>query len=166
MSHATKREPEVAIPDSPELILPDHDDPEMFRCLEQMLRKRQARLIGPEDQIIEIPAKMHDAMVQFAHLLATNNAVMVTPISKNLTTQEAAIYLGVSRPTVVKLLDDGAIPYTRPGKHRRIRFEDLKAYRERQHAERMLILDELTQEAEEMGGYNVSPETLEKFRAA
>lgn len=166
MARVAKQKPEVTIPDSPEAVFPDKDDLEVFRRLEQMLRKHPARLIGPEGQMMEIPAKMYTTMVQFAHLLATNNVVLVTPMSKDLTTQEAAIHLGVSRPTLVKLLDEGKIPYTRPGKHRRVRLADVNAYRETVYADQDRALDELTQMSEETGGYDLTPEEIAAFRAA
>jgi excisionase family DNA binding protein len=149
-----------------ETVIPDDGDIQVFRNLERLLKKHRARLIGPEGQETEIPPKMYNTMVHFAHLLATNKVVLVTPMDKDLTTQEAAIYLGVSRPTLVKLLEGGEIPFTRAGKHRRIRFTDLKTYREKKYAERKRALDELTRMSEEMGGYHVSPEDLEAFNAA
>jgi len=166
MARVAKRKAEATVPDNPEAVFPDKDDPEMFRRLEQMLRKHPARLIGPEGQIMEIPAKMYTTMVQFAHLLAMNKVVLVTPMNKDLTTQEAAIHLGVSRPTLVKLLDEGKIPYTRPGKHRRIQLADLNAYREAMYADQDRLLDDLTRMSEETGGYDLTPEEIAAFRAA
>ena len=58
--------------------------------------------------------------------------ITLVPRTQRLTTQEAADFLGVSRPTLVKLLEDGKIPYEQPGRHRRILFTDLLAYLERQ----------------------------------
>lgn len=149
-----------------ETVIPSDNDVEVFRNLERLLKKHRARLIGPEGQEIEIPPKMYNTMVHFAHLLATNKVVLVTSMDQDLTTQEAAIYLGVSRPTLVKLLEDGEIPFTRAGTHRRVRFTDLKTYRDTKYAERKRALDELTQMSEEMGGYDVSPEDIEAFNAA
>jgi hypothetical protein len=64
------------------------------------------------------------------------------------------------------LLEEGAIPFTRAGKHRRVRFTDLTAYRDAKYAERKRALEELVQMSEEMGGYDVSPENLAAFNAA
>jgi len=149
-----------------ETVIPNDKDIEMFQNLERLLKKHRARLIGPEGLEDEISPEMYDAIVHFAHLLATNKIVLATPIDKDLTTQEAAIYLGVSRPTLVKLLENGEIPFTRVGKHRRVRFTDLKAYRDMKYAERQRALEELTRMSEEMGGYDVNPEDLEAFNAA
>jgi excisionase family DNA binding protein len=68
-------------------------------------------------------------------------AVSVVPRSHVLTTQQAADLLGVSRPTVIKLLDDGQIPFTKAGSHRRIRLDDVLAYGERRRAEQYAALD-------------------------
>ncbi len=122
------------------------------------------RLIGPEEHAQEIPLKMYAAMIQFAHLLATDKVVLLTPMNREITTQEAADYLGVSRPTVIKLLDERKMPFTRPGKHRRIKFEDVQAFRDKVDADRKQVLAEMTREAEAMGAYDVSPETLAAFR--
>lgn len=73
---------------------------------------------------------------------------MVAPVDQKLTTQEAADFLGISRPTMVKLLEQGKLPYERPagGRHRRVRLQDLLHYQETSRAERRAILDELTHE--------------------
>ncbi len=69
--------------------------------------------------------------------------------------QEAAELLNVSRPFLVKLLEQGAMPYTMVGTHRRIRFEDLTAYKEQRDNQRRESLKRLTQLSEEMGLYDV-----------
>lgn len=61
---------------------------------------------------------------------ALTEGAIVVALDEHLTTQEAADLLGVSRPTLVKLLDDGAILYTRAGTHRRVALVDVLAYRE------------------------------------
>lgn len=62
--------------------------------------------------------------------------------------------LGVSRPTLIKLLEDGKIPFEQPGRHRRIRLDDLLAYRDRRRKERSRTLDELVQQTEASGLYD------------
>ena len=83
--------------------------------------------------------------------------VTLVPRTQRLTTQEAADFLGVSRPTMVKLLEDGKIPYEQPGRHRRIMFTDLLAYTERQHADRRAALDRMTEDASEAAIYGDTP---------
>ncbi len=87
--------------------------------------------------------------------LAEGNAITIVPYDKELTTQQAADILNVSRPYLVKqLLDRGEIRFHRVGNRRRIRFQDLMTYRKRDHERRERIAEELTREAEGLGLYD------------
>jgi excisionase family DNA binding protein len=81
--------------------------------------------------------------------MAQGNAVMVVPTHAELTTQEAANILNVSRPHLVKLLEQDQIAYTKTGTHRRIRYQDLMAYKQKRHDESQAALDELTRQAQD-----------------
>lgn len=90
-------------------------------------------------------ALLRDLLVE----MAQGNAVTIVSIHAELTTQEAANILNVSRPHLVKLLEDGGIPFVKTGAHRRIRYQDLIAYRELRDQESRATLDELTAQAQE-----------------
>jgi len=81
--------------------------------------------------------------------MAQGNAVTVVPTHAELTTQEAANLLNVSRPHLIKLLEEKRIPFSKTGAHRRIRYQDLRAYKQQRDAESHKLLDELTNQAQE-----------------
>jgi len=90
---------------------------------------------------------------QILALLASGQGVQIFPDSAELTTQQAADFLNVSRPYLIGLLEADEIPYRKVGTHRRIRFEDLREYRRHDDLKRRQAADELTQLSEELGLY-------------
>jgi len=106
---------------------------------------------------------VYQVLVDVIHAMTAGHALTVAPTSTRLTTQEAADLLGVSRPTLVKLLESGHIPYKQPGRHRRVRLIDLLAYRDAARRDRTSALDDLTREAVAARAYE---DTAEDFREA
>ncbi|MBI1309675.1 helix-turn-helix domain-containing protein [bacterium] len=117
-------------------------------------RKRVKLRVGDSDEVITVPAVAVELLTDILKEMAAGNAVTLLPVRAELTTQEAADLLNVSRPYLVRLLEDGKIPFQKAGTHRRILVSDLMAYRQTLDAERRAALQELTEEAQELGlGY-------------
>lgn len=115
---------------------------------------RGALLIDPDGEQIVLPPSLYLVLKRIVSHLAHGRAVTVVPINKEVTTQEAADILNVSRPYLVKLLEQGDIPFIKVGAHRRIRLDDLMEYKERRDAERDKALAELTQLSQDLGLYD------------
>jgi len=100
---------------------------------------------------IVVPAVAFRFFVDVLAELANGNAITVAPVHAELTTQQAADLLNVSRPYLVKLLDQREIPYRRVGNRRKVRLVDLIDYKRRDETLRRDIADELTREAGKIG---------------
>lgn len=103
---------------------------------------------------IPLPAPAVSALVETLQHLANGHGVAVQPLTEEISTQEAANLLFVSRPFMVKLLEEGKIPFRKVGAHRRVRREDVAAYKRQIDEARHRVLDELQAQAQELGmGY-------------
>lgn len=144
-----------------EPIAPSEEDRRAAQAVQALLehinveRSEQApRLLGTAGEALDLPEALVRVLVQAARQLARGNALTVVPLSKELTSQEAADILNVSRPYLIKLLEQGDIPYVKTGTHRRIRLSDVMAYKRIRDAERRRSLARLTQMSQEMGLYD------------
>lgn len=119
---------------------------------------------GLENQV-ELPPAAFRVLRQVVEAMHQGLAVTVVPQSRALTTQEAADLLGVSRPTVIKWLEDGAIPFERTGNRRRVLLQDVLTYREQRRAQQRAALEALA--GQTAGVEEEDPEVvLEQLRAA
>lgn len=130
---------------------------ELLDSLTEAPSERPA-LVGPHGEQIPLPREAFDVLVQVLEAMKQGLAIHVAPLNAQLTTQEAADYLGISRPTLVKLLESGAIPFTKPGRHRYVRIDDLIEYAESVRVKRAKELDALAREAEEDNLYDLLDE--------
>jgi excisionase family DNA binding protein len=113
-----------------------------------------ARLTGPDGETVEVPAAVYRVLRTMLSALDAGQAATISVHGTQLSTQQAADLLGVSRPTLVRLLDSGQIPSSRPNKHRRIRLEDLETYRLRRHQTRAEGLAAMVEISADLGLYD------------
>lgn len=111
---------------------------------------RTRSTISGEEETVEVPAEAFRLFVRILAEMANGNAVTIVPVHAELTTQQAADILNVSRPYLVQLLEEGKIPHRKVGTRRRIRVEEMLLYKQADDAERQKTLDELTAEAEKL----------------
>ncbi|MYA89660.1 MAG: helix-turn-helix domain-containing protein [Boseongicola sp. SB0662_bin_57] len=104
---------------------------------------------GVQAEPIELPAGAVALLMDILEAMAAGQGVTIIPENAELTTVQAADVLNVSRPFLIKLLDEQKIPHRKVGKHRRIRMEDVMAYKASIDAERESVLDQLAADAQE-----------------
>jgi excisionase family DNA binding protein len=107
---------------------------------------------------IHVPESIFKVLAQVIPLLVSDQAVSIVPVGHLLTTQQAAELLNISRPYLIKLIDQGKIACTKqsdkPGSHRRISFEDLMVYKHKRSLQRRQQLKKLTEMSKELGLYD------------
>ena len=110
--------------------------------------------IEETEEKIRIPISALKFLARILKEISQGNPISIVPIATEITTQAAAELLGCSRPHIVKLLESGRIPFNKVGKHRRIRYEDLVAYKKEMKAIQRQRIQELMELDEDSGLYD------------
>ena len=111
-------------------------------------------LLGREGAHVEIPEPVFHVLTKAVRLMASGQAVTILSENEEFTTQAAADFLGMSRPHLIKLLEEGALSFHYVGTHRRIYLRDLKAYKAKRDHERRESVTALARKVSEAGLYD------------
>ncbi|MBC8757001.1 helix-turn-helix domain-containing protein [Kordia sp. YSTF-M3] len=103
---------------------------------------------------IKIPLKALKLLAKILQATSQGKPISVVPIATEMTTQAAAELLGCSRPHIVKLLESGEIPFTKVGRHRRVKYEDIARYKKAKKEEQEQLLIQMMKSDEELGLYD------------
>lgn len=122
--------------------------------LEQLRSDNPEIEIEENEQRIRIPISALKLLAKILKEISLGNPISIVPVATELTTQAAAEFLGCSRPHLVKLLESGKIPFTKVGKHRRIKYEDITRYKNRMKLRQKAKIQELMGLDEESGMYD------------
>ncbi len=147
--------------DDTNIVMPSQQDAHLAMETARKLAARsqsdkhvEIRLLNNGEQpaeTVQLPASAVRLLINILDQMAQGNAVTLMPIHAELTTVQAAEVLNVSRPHLVKLLEEGKIPYHRVGTHRRIRAEEVLAFKREKMASRRQTLDELAELDQQLG---------------
>lgn len=129
----------------------NQDDQVLAREARQLLADAQVTLQAG-GQTVQLSPALSRVLSEVLEQLSTGQSVAILPTDQELTTQEAADLLGVSRPFFIeKVLEAGELPYRRVGKHRRIHLSELLDYQQSDLAEREAIVAQLTWASQDLG---------------
>jgi len=132
---------------SSESVVAQEKEAQTFKELERILQTEgsKVKLLGANGEQIDIPESLHQVL---HHVV-----ISIIPENCEMTTQQAADFLNVSRPYLIKLLEQGEIPHIKLGTHRRVPFQDLMKYKEQRDSKRRQAVQELIEMSQEAGLY-------------
>lgn len=153
MAHSAMAYDEPILPSDKDILLAQESSRSLSAVLSTSTDGLRLTVAGQNIEII-LPEAAVRLMVDVLTNMAEGNAVTLIPIHAELTTQQAADLLNVSRKFLIdELLDKNIIPYRKVGTHRRIPFQDLMAYKHENRAKRLAAIDEMVENDQAMGLY-------------
>ncbi len=129
-------------------------DANQFRVLRRLVQNSSAKLVGKGGESVPIPAAIRTLLAEIARNMEAGKSVSVVAEHHELTTQRAANILGVSRPFLVRILEDGRLAFHMVGSHRRVYLSDLLEYKARRDRARHEAVKSLAREDVEAGVYD------------
>lgn len=134
---------------------PQDEEIKLIQQLEKTLFSGQVpKMIDIDGEQVVIPSSVYQVWRQVVHAMALGQKISIVSQQQEMTTQEAADFLNVSRPYLIKLLEQGEIPYIKVGSHRRVNLLDLSKYKEERDNKRREGMKEFSQFLQKEGFYN------------
>jgi excisionase family DNA binding protein len=145
---------EIKKPSKQERKLAQKSYSPLLSAIDQLKTDQAEIEIEETGEKIKLPVKALKLLGEILKAMSEGRPVSIVPIATEVTTQMAAELLGCSRPYLVKLLEEGKIEYTKVGKHRRIKYEDVIRYKQKMKEEQKKHLIDIMNADEELGLYD------------
>ena len=145
---------EVKKPSKEEQIVAMESYNALAAALKELHSENPEIEIEETEEKIRVPLKALKLLAKILEVTGQGKPISVVPVATELTTQVAADLLGCSRPHLVKLLEEGKIPFTKIGKHRRVKYEDLVKYKNEMKARQESLIIEIMKSDENLGLYD------------
>jgi excisionase family DNA binding protein len=137
------------------ITIPQTEEHQVSELRDLLQKEGSACLVGKGGEPkIKLPDAIFRLLVEIVGQMQQGKAISIVPVTQELTTQQAAELIGVSRPFFVKLVEAGKVPFHNAGTHRRIYLKDLMEYKQRRDEDRHAALDRMTRDAVADGLYD------------
>lgn len=150
MGAVALRTSEMALPTEKDALLAQQSSRILAGLKPSRVQRVQLLKGGHPAEVVGLPAAAFRLLIDILVQMAEGNAVTLTPVHAELTTQEAADLLRVSRPYFVQLLEEGKLPCRKVGARRRVLFQDVMQYKEKEDAARLKVLEALSEQAQKL----------------